>query len=236
MDSNLLRQLRELASVRGKQKTWVSGLPDEQLHELFVRLRNGEAAKSIARHIQQGWKIRRKSSIHSLSQGILKYKGRIDHLLVSPAVEDSFHLSAPDDELDDLEKLEHIAHLQQERIQRMMEEEQETGIRNPNMSKEISALTSLTKAITKARDWELKFGDSDPIKRKRMERRERRVKEVFDSMISKIDADGRARVVNALDRFLELAEENAVVLKKGPDGQYYPVDQPPKSAGQRHAK
>jgi len=72
-----------------------------------------------------------------------------------------------------LEKLEHIAHLQQERIKRMMEEEQETGIRNPNMSKEISALTSLTKAVTKAKDWERKFGDRDPLKRKRMDREER---------------------------------------------------------------
>lgn len=236
MDSNLLRQLRELASVRGKQKTWVSELSDEQLHELYVRLRNGEAAKSIARHIQQVWKIRRKSSVHSLSQGILKYKGRIDHLLVSPAVEDSSHLSAPDDELDDLEDLEHIAHLQRERIKRMMEEEQETGIRNPNMSKEISALTSFTKAVTKAKDWELKFGDQDPIKRKRMERRERKVKEVFDSMISRLDSGARKRVSNTLERFVELAAEHAVVMEVGPDGKYYPADQPPKSAGQQHAK
>ena len=236
MDSNLLRQLRASASIRGKQKTWVSELSDEQLHELFVRLRNGEAAKSIARHIQHVWKIRRKSSVHSLSQGILKYEGRIAHLLVSPAVEDSSHLSAPDDELDDLENLDRIAHLQRERITRMMEEEQETGIRNLNMSKEISALTSLTKAITKAKDWELKFGDRDPVKRKREERREKKVKEVFDSMISKLDSDARKRVANTLDRFVELAAERAVVMERGPDGKYHPVDQPPKSADQRHAK
>lgn len=236
MDSNLLRQLRESASVRGKQKTWVSELSDEQLHELYVRLRNGEAAKSVARRIQQVWKIRGKSSVHSLSQGILKYKGRIDHLLASPAVDDNSHLLAPDDELDDLENLEHIASLQRERIKRMMEEEQETGIRNPNMSKEISALTSLTKAITKARDWEMKFGDRDPIKRKKKERQERKVKEVFDSMISRLDSDARKRVSNTLERFVELAGEHAVVMEVGPDGKYHPVDQPPKSADHRHAK
>lgn len=236
MDSNLLRQLRESASVRGKQKTWVSELSNEQLHELFVRLRNGEAAKSIARHIQQVWKIHKKSSVHSLSQGILKYKGRIAHFLVTAAVEDSSHFSVPDDEFGDLEKLEHIAHLQQERIKHMMEEEQETGIRNPNMSKEISALTSLTKAVTKARDWERKFGDRDPLKRKRMDREERIMKENFDRMISGFDADSRTRIAKTIDKFLELAAEHAVVMEVGSDGKLHPVDQPPKSTDQRHAK
>jgi len=48
--------------------------------------------------------------------------------------------------------------------------------------------------------------------------------------------DARKRVANTLDRFVELAAEHAVVMEVGPDGKYHPVDQPPKSTDQRHAK
>ena len=80
---HILKELRDRACVRGKQRTWVSALSDEQLYELFMRLRNGESAKSIARHAQQVWKVKRNSSVHSLSQGILKFRRRISHLLVN---------------------------------------------------------------------------------------------------------------------------------------------------------
>ena len=85
MKRNIIEHLRRFSSVPGKEKTWVSELNDNQLFELFLKLKNGENARSIARHAQTVWKVARKSSIHSVSQGILKFKQRISHLLLFPS-------------------------------------------------------------------------------------------------------------------------------------------------------
>ncbi len=47
MKTYIIEQLRKNATVRGKQKTWVSELSDDQIYEMFLRLRKDEPAKSI---------------------------------------------------------------------------------------------------------------------------------------------------------------------------------------------
>ena len=66
MREQVIEDLRDRASVRGKQKTWISELSDDQLYELFLKLRNQETAKSIARHIQQAWGVNPHSSSFSI--------------------------------------------------------------------------------------------------------------------------------------------------------------------------
>ena len=167
MREYIIEQLRERACVRGKQKTWVSDLRDEQLYDLFLRLRNGETSKSIARYIQQGLGVKSESSTHSVSQGILKFKRRIAHLLLSPQPERSSH-PAPNGpeqihELECPEGMERIAQLQLGRIQRMIAEEQETGVQHTSMSREIQALTTLMKALMQAKEWDLVHQGNDPL-------------------------------------------------------------------------
>ena len=85
MNRHIIEHLRRFASIPGKEKTWVSELSDDQLYELFLQIRNGDNARAIARHAQTVWKVGRKSSVHSISQGILKFKQRISHLLLFPS-------------------------------------------------------------------------------------------------------------------------------------------------------
>ena len=64
MREYIIDNLKEHSSIKGKQKTWISELTDDQLYELYLRLRKDEPAKSIARYVQKVWKINPNSSAH----------------------------------------------------------------------------------------------------------------------------------------------------------------------------
>jgi len=232
----ILEQLRERACVRGKQRTWISALNDEQLYEVFLRLRSGESAKSIAGYAQQAWKVKRNSSVHSLSQGILKFRRRISHLLVNQSTASGAATGDPtvgnEIELDDLESMERIARLQLERIQRIMEEEQETGIKHAALSRDIHALTALIKAVTKAKEWTFVNEGIDPVKRRRFERMQQRFAERWTQAMDELGDAGRNRIVKAIDSFLEEAEKHAVTVEVGEDGEYHLVE-PDKSLNRK---
>jgi hypothetical protein len=224
----ILEQLRERACVRGKQRTWISELTDEQLYELFLRLRNGEGAKSIARYAQQAWAVGPKSTTHSVSQGILKFKKRIAQLLITAPAERSLpsvpHDFSDGDPPEDLEDLMHIAQLQSERIRQMMAEERETGVRVSNLNREVQALTALSKAIVKAREWELSHTGVDPVKQRKEMRRKGRIQKNFESVMDDIGPEGRNRLMEFTDRFLEALEKHAVLIEADKNGEYHLVE------------
>ena len=166
MREYIIKQLRERASVRDKQKTWVSELTDDQRYEIFLKLRNNHTAKQIALYVQNKWKVLPDSTPHSVSQGILKFKKRIAHLLLNPLPEDTSvtHLKYEDgDNLEGLEAIEHITRLQVKRIRRMVAEEEETGVKHTSLSKEIHALSALLKSLTKVKEWEIANEGLDPL-------------------------------------------------------------------------
>jgi hypothetical protein len=224
MREYVIDQLRKNASVRGKQRTWISELTDEQIYQLFQRLRSGENAKSVARYLQKAWGVLPESTPHSVSQGILKFKRRIAHLLLDPPP-DSLSSPAPSEleqiyKLEGSEGMERIAQLQLERIHRMMVEERETGIRHTGMSREIHSLSALMKSLIKAKEWDMVHEGMDPVKRRRLEEERRRLAGRFTELMDGMTDEGRNAVVAAAHRFLELAEEHAVEVEIGPDGEY----------------
>ena len=225
MREYIIDQLRERASVRGKQKTWVSAMNDEQLYELFLRLRNAESAKSIARYSQQAWSVNPDSSVHSISQGILKFKRRIAHLLLTQPPADVSSAPANElmasDQLEGLEGMERIAQLQLERIQRMIAEELETGVRHTSVSRELQALSTLMKCQMQLKEWDIMHEGNDPVKRRRLERMKRRYTRHFFNLMD-FDDEGD-RFVKAAQRLMEMVEEHAVEVEVDPDGKLYLV-------------
>ena len=197
MKKIILEQLRERSRVRGKEKTWVSELTDDQLYELFLRLRNGENSKTIARYIQDAWGVNPGSSAHSLGQGIGKFKRRIAHLLITPTMEEANNCSTPLtwSSEDTLESLENIANLHRARIKAMLEEEEKTGVRYPHLNRDLQALSTLQKLIMKQKVFE-KFHD-DPAKLRRMAGIEKEVGERFVAVTNQWGEEGRMKMVNA---------------------------------------
>lgn len=225
MNKKIIEHLRRFSSVPGKEKTWVSQLSDDQLYEVFLKIRNGENARAIARHVQKAWRVNPKSSLHSLSQGILKFKERIGHLLPLSSVTGEIKyndLHLPPDGDDPLETMENIAVQYEARIKRMIAEEKESGVKYPFISRDLQALASLRKAILKQKEWEATH--EDPLKRKRRKRMEKDLDWRFRAVMDNFGEDGRDRMIRALNRFLELAEQKAVPMYRKADGTYTLTD------------
>jgi hypothetical protein len=203
-------------------------LTDEQLYELFLRLRSGENAKAIARHIQGGWGVNPEATVHSLSQGILKFKKRIAHLLVTPTIEEgdsSLRLhSCAFNPGNTLESLDYIARIQRDRIISMIEQEKETGVKHPYLNRDLQALATLQKVILKQKAFELLH--DDPLQQMRWAQRERDVQKRFEAFARATTKDERLRMANALNELMDRLEEHAVTLKVGPDGNYIMPEKP----------
>lgn len=223
MREYILKQLRDRACVRGKMRTWVSALSDAQLYEIFLRLRNGENTRSIARFVQAAWDINPESSVHSISQGVIKFKRRIAHLLLNPSAGERDSCLGPRicniDNEDTLESLDNIAKLHRVRIKNMLEEEKTTGVKYPYLNRDVQALAQLQKLIIKQKVYEM-YRD-DPLKRKRMLWLENDIKKKFDSYMKQTGEDERIRMVNSLDKMLEYVEDHALAGEIGPDGKLH---------------
>jgi hypothetical protein len=218
LKDHFINKLRECACVKNKMQTWVSELTDDQLYELFLRLRNEESAKSIASRIQKVWGIRPTSTIHSLSQGILKFKRRISHLLrASPptAEDDGFFPADAYDGLGTLEELEKIAELQRERIKRMMLEEKEMGVKHSNLSRDLQSHAILSKLIMKQKESEIAHQLDDPVRMKRLQVAGKRMNTKFMKMMRDVIPTERdkEKVIRATERFIELIDERSLKLE-----------------------
>ena len=80
MDKETIKSLRSLSFIKGKQKTWISELTDEQLGTVFNKIKNGETNMAIARHLQEKLGVMSESSTRSVSQAISKFKKRVEDI------------------------------------------------------------------------------------------------------------------------------------------------------------
>ena len=207
---HVLKELRKCCALKGKQPTWISRLSDDHLWELFLRLRNEETGKSIARHALKSWGLNPKSSVHSVSQGVLKFKKRISHLLLSPPPDlglSSLGAVDPDCSLD---VLENIAKLHRARIEKMMIEEDQTAVRYPHLNRDIQALASLEKVLMQRKEWE--SANDDPVEIRKSRGRKRKIDAIFEGLM-KDSKGGGASIVSAAELLMEMAEKKSVTLE-----------------------
>ena len=138
----------------------MSKLSDNQIYEIHLRLRSGESIRSIARHIKGSYTGMSRSSVTSISKGIVKYKERIKHLFGKDLHSGREVAIGDDVDLNGIEQLEYLADRQQKRIISMMKEEESRNIINVNISKEIDSLTAFQKTIIKTK--KSKSRDAEP--------------------------------------------------------------------------
>ena len=223
---DLVNQLKKASCVRGKQRTWVSDLSEEKLYEVYSRLRSGESSRSIARHAQEVWGVNPASSIHSISQGVTKFSRRISQLINPPQVGNDPIGSNPYLELNEettLERMERMSQDIEARINRMMKEEQETGIKFPHLNRDVQALASLRKSIIKQRDWEILHGDSIEAQKNKVI--EDRIKRKFDGLLEYLGDDGQKRLICMMNNFLEMVDKIAVPMEFNAKGEFVVVDE-----------
>jgi hypothetical protein len=140
MDMEIVKTLRNRSVVDGKQKTWISELTDKQLWDIFIRLYNGESFTAIAKYIKKRKWIKSESSVKSISQGISKFKKRIDDILVFP-------LAIKDDDLSELESL-----IMNRKV--LVESIKSKGPGNAHLAKESKVLLEINNTIERLREKE----------------------------------------------------------------------------------
>jgi len=197
----------------------VSELSDDQLYGLFLRIRNHESAKSIGQYIQKAWGVNPKSTVHSISQGVLKFKKRIAHLILSPSPTDE-HIPGEFEydkieRMGSLEEMERIAELQRARIQLMMEEERRLGVKHGTMSRNLQALATLTKVNMSLKEFKILHESDDPIILRRLKRKKQALQRRWDRTLTRVmpTKEDREKVIEATNRFIEMIDERSVKLE-----------------------
>ena len=131
--------------------------------------------------------------------------------------------------LDQLVGLERLVRLQRQRVEGMMKEELEKGIRHPNLSKDLQSFAALSKVLTKEKEFALRHPGDDPIRKKEEQLRDRQIDANFKTFIANTSDETRDGLIRAANRFLELAAKRAVsvVAEKDENGkiQYVPIKQ-----------
>lgn len=221
--NGLVMQLRRFASVRGKEKTWIAVLDDQRLLEIFMRLRSGEAAESIARTVKEVWKINSSSTIHSIAAGVRKFQQRVSHLLLSPLQERSdLSVDVPtrsSENESSIESLEQLAGILEARIRNILTNEGKTQIYFP-IAKEISALSSLKKTILKQKQFELTHAEKDPTLIRRQQRSNDQFQRRFDLLMGMLPDEGQ-RIIQCSKTLLERLEKRALDMEVNPEtGRY----------------
>jgi len=226
MREYVIEQLRERVSIPGKAKTWIDELlSDDQLYKVFIKLRNGESAKNIAKYIQSAWGIRPDSTVHSLSQGITKFKKRIAHLLLAPQTPES--ISSPNKSLslpvvlEGAEGLESIANLQMQRINNLIMEERETGVKINFLNKEIQSLAALSKVVLRQKEWELSYDGRDPVQKKRFERKQQEQIAYVGQVMGQFNKHERNTMAVCLDNLVEKLKEKQMKLMRDDNGEFF---------------
>ena len=102
----------------------------------------------------------------------------------------------------------------------MMQEERETGARNPLLSKEVIALTALKKAVLREKAWQLAHGDKDPLLLETQRQQDHALKRGFDRLMESLPDEGQ-RIVACSRRLIERLEEQAIPMIWNPEtGKY----------------
>jgi len=217
MNNTLVKQLRECAVVKGKQKTWISDLSDDQLFELFTRIRNGENSKSIVRNCLRVWGIRNSSTEHSLSQGVQKYKNRVEHIVLPcepPEVIEPVNPPSCSLGNKDLQKVpetsttsgslimnQRLAAQLRKRIETQLNSEESGGIPSPYIHKDVQSLAVLEKAILYQKKALNLSPDEDIEQLVQQKLREKELERDFDAAISSTTKEDRNGVCALLELF-----------------------------------
>lgn len=101
----------------------------------------------------------------------------------------------------------------------MMQEEAETGIKFPHLNRDIQTLSALSKAIVKAKECELMYGNVDPVRRRKAERLKQRIDSRMQALIDYLGPDGRSELIEANKQLLENIEKRGLYeMEEGEDG------------------
>lgn len=221
MSKYLIQQIRACLCKPGKQEPAANKLTDEQLFEVFSRLRKGQNANEIARYAQRAWGFMADRSPHTVGQAIRKLQKRVSHLILEPS-QAEIPLTGPLSVTVSPKGLAGHQRLYDEMLERtlrLLEEERRSGILYKDLAKDALAVSSLSKSLLKMKEFEaIRLDPLEVYKRQKQEIDKQRSFNLLVSETLKMSDSEQSRMIRAADRFLELAEEDAITLEEAEGG------------------
>lgn len=225
-NDKLVRSLRQAVKPPKKKGTWLNMLNDEQLTEVFYRLQMGKPAYAIVRIAQQEWGIKRDSDPKSMARGVREFRDRaLGEVAVVEAISGTHSADSVkaltrrakrlSEKVDALDKLSWVIGVQQERIE-LLHAAEKKSLPFKHTDGTIKTFGELLGLYVKMQI-DLGLIQQQPHEYNLM------VQHSFGKIQEGLGGQGPA-AANALGRFLQWAEEEAVELKLDPEtGAYVPV-------------
>ena len=220
----LLKKLRTAVAPPGKKGSWLKFLNDAQLLEVFYRLQQGQPAHGLVLMAQKEWRIKPNSQTNSLARSLRKFRKDV----VGEIMDADLNTEAKKEEakaltkrgrkvseqIDALELQAQALTLWWERIQLIYTKEKKD---NSFFKFADASLKGFTEACEKFVTQQMKLGllESQP-RRVQLD-----VSHNFQGLMAHTIREDKPKVLAAANRFMELAQENALTFEIGEDGNYH---------------
>ncbi len=220
----LINSLRKIVRPPGQRPSWMNSLNNRQLLEVYHRLQMGQSMLRVVKIAQKEWRIMPSSRSTSLCRAVAMFRdkavGEIKKLAAAPdkgarEVSDRLAVRAAKivDKVDALGTLGWLITVQVERIEMLHDREKATKL--PFKQTDIVAKV-LGELLGQYVSLQVQLG----LVRSVPAELNLEVKHKFEGMLQGLGEDG-ARVADAIGRFLEFADANAVQMRFDQNTQTY---------------
>jgi len=219
----LITNLREAVHPPGKKGTWLRLLNDNQLLQVYYRLKSGTAPFSVAKMVKHEWGLRKNSDVRSMTRAIAAFKknvvGEIQAMKSDPAVtyKEADKISSRGEriskKLDGLAELVWLAEQQKERIMDLRKKEK-TSMPFQFTVKEMQAYKDIVDTYL---EWCKKLGIIDH----KPPEMNVNFKHQFEGVVKGVIGSDKPKVIEATEKLAKMWSTGAQVLEKGEDGAYH---------------
>jgi hypothetical protein len=220
----LIRKLRHIVRPPGKKGTWLRFLSDRQLAEVYQRLKQGQSIYSITRIAQSHCSSQRNSSIKSLSRAVRQFReAALGDLAPIPAgrgkqkdKKDAVKVlrqrgARIQKKLDGLGRLRWLIDKQTDRLEDLMSLEGPIPFKQTERTvKELGILIENYMKI----QMELGLVETKPSELHLL------MHHRFHGLLEHTVKDGGQKMIEASNRLLEMAEQEALTLVEREDGTF----------------
>jgi hypothetical protein len=219
--------MREAVSPAGKRGTWLKQLSNDQLSEIFHRLKMGQSCHRIAQHAQEVWGIQPKASAKSLSRAVRQFKHRMLGDLELVATDEKSKDRRKEGrrllergrsqvaKLDGLDRMRWLIELQTDRLINMMEHEGMQGLPWLNSKAVNKTIETLQNMLDRYLKIQIDLGILDA----KPQELQLTLKHRFDGLLQHTISPGTA-LTDWADKLLESAEKEALTFSLAEDGSY----------------
>jgi hypothetical protein len=219
-----IKKLRDAVQPPGKKGTWLRFCDNNQLAEIYFRLKKGTPGLQIVKTAQKQWKIKPKSSPKSLLRGVIKFKNDVVGEIErgdptwdkeSKALTDSLMKRGKkiSEKLDGLEELAWLIQTQKDRLQAVIEREHKISVPFAFTDKTVETLNKLIDSFL---SWQVKLGLIDETPSEVHLKWQNSFSGLMEHTVK---SDGQ-KLANMTNRVIKALDQKALTFIKDEEGRY----------------